>query len=209
MIANEVRERSITEVLHFTTNRGFLGILSQGRVLPNSKLHKEDTLAFIFQQNSQSRKEKNPIWLDYINLSISRLNHEFFSYSQYLHRNDEMFWVVLSFFPNILEHDGVFFTTTNNIYPSCKRAEGHDGLVNMFSNPIEGKYQQKFYRNEGCLPSWTTCEQAEVLYPHELSLQYLDKVYVLDETTRSSVKAQMSLYNKSIATVVDPSVFKR
>lgn len=208
-ISEEVKKRDITEVLHFTTNAGFLGMLAQDQVLPNSKLHKENTLAFIFKQNSESRKEKNPKWLDYVNLSISRLNHEFFGYSQYIHRNTEMFWIVLSFSSKILEHNDVYFTTTNNIYPSCTRSQGFDGFVRMFSDPIEGKYQAKFFRDKDHSPSWTTCEQAEVLYPEGLSLEFINKIYVLDEATKSSVKAQMSLYDKSIETVVDPSVFKR
>lgn len=206
-IADEVSTRGITEVLHFTTNSGFLGMLSQAQVLPNSKLHQEDLLAFIFKQNSQTRKEKNVKWLDYVNLSISKLNHEFFSYSKYIHRDTEMFWVVLSFSPQILEHDEVFFTTTNNIYPSCKRSQGDEGFINMFNNPIEGKFQAKFFRGDKHLSSWTTCEQAEVLYPEGLSLDYLNKIYVLNEDSKSCVKAQMSLYNKSIETVVEPSVF--
>ncbi|WP_025822354.1 DarT ssDNA thymidine ADP-ribosyltransferase family protein [Shewanella marina] len=209
IIIDEVNQRDITEVLHFTTNSGFLGMLAQSQVLPNSKLHKEDTLAFIFKQNSESRKEKNPKWLDYINLSVSKLNYEFFGYSQYIHRGVDMFWVVLSFSTEILEHEGVFFTTTNNIYPSCNRSQGYKGFVDMFNNPIEGKFQVKYYRSDEHLPSWTTCEQAEVLYPDGLSFEYLKKIYVPDEASKSCVKAQMSLYNKSIETLVDPSVFKR
>ncbi|WP_318518959.1 DarT ssDNA thymidine ADP-ribosyltransferase family protein [Photobacterium leiognathi] len=208
-IIDEANKRGISEVLHFTTNSGFLGILAQSQVLPNSKLHQEDTLAFIFKQNSEARKEKNKKWLDYVNLSVSKLNFEFFGYSQYIHRNADMFWVVLSFSIEILEHEGVFFTTTNNIYPSCKRSQGYNGFAAMFSNPIEGKFQAMFYRSDEHLSSWTTCEQAEVLYPEGLSLDYIEKIYVPNEAAKSCVKAQMSLYNKSIETVIDPSVFKR
>ncbi|MEZ8709326.1 DarT ssDNA thymidine ADP-ribosyltransferase family protein, partial [Vibrio alginolyticus] len=97
----------------------------------------------------------------------------------------------------------------NNIYPSCIRSEGYEGFVNMFDNPIEGKFQRKFFRGDEHLSSWTTCEQAEVLYPEGLSLEYLDKIYVPNEAAKSCVKAQMSLYNKNIETLVEPSVFKR
>lgn len=208
-ISDQVESRGITEILHFTTNTGFLGMLSQGQVLPNSKLHKENTLEFIFQQNSQTRKEKNPKWLDYINLSVSRLNHEFFSYSQYIHRNKDMYWVVLSFSPEIMSHQGIYFATTNNIYPSCKRGQSVEDFEAMFKNPVEGLRQRDFYREDSHLPSWTTCVQAEVLYPDGLSLEHLNRIYVYDEKTKPCVNAQMMLYNHSIETVVDPSVFNR
>ncbi len=208
-ISDLVVSRGITEILHFTTNTGFLGMLSKGQVLPNSKLHKEDTLAFIFQQNSQSRREKDPKWLDYINLSVSKLNHEFFGYSQYIHRNKDMYWIILSFSPEIMSHQGVYFATTNNIYPSCKRGQDAEGFEEMFKNPVEGLRQRDIYRGSSHLPSWTTCEQAEVLYPDKLSFEYLNRIYVCDEETKPCVNAQMMLYNHSIETVVAPSVFNR
>ncbi|MDN2667471.1 DarT ssDNA thymidine ADP-ribosyltransferase family protein [Vibrio sp. 14N.309.X.WAT.E.F5] len=208
-ISKLVEAKEITEILHFTTNTGFLGMLSQKQVLPNSKLHQEDTLEFIFQQNSQSRREKNAKWLDYINLSISKLNHEFFGYSQYIHRHKDMYWVVLSFSPQIMSHQGVYFTTTNNIYPSCIREQGVEGFEKMFNDPIEGLRQRDFYRNGSHLPSHTTCEQAEVLYPAGLSLEYLNRIYVCNEESKSCVNAQMMLYNNAIETVVAPSVFNR
>ncbi len=204
-----VEDKGITEILHFTTNAGFLGMLSKGQVLPNSRLHKEDTLEFIFKQNSETRREKDPKWLDYINLSVSRLNHEFFGYSQYIHRNKDMYWVVLSFTPEIMSHQGVYFATTNNIYPSCKRGQGTQGFEEMFKNPVEGLRQQDVYRGDSHLPSWTTCKQAEVLYPDGLSLDYLNRIYVCNEETKPCVNAQMMLFNKSIETVVAPSVFNR
>ena len=208
-VSELAENKGITEVLHFTTNTGFLGMVSKGQVLPNSKLHKEDTLAFIFQQNSQTRKEKNPKWLDYINLSISRLNHEFFDYSQYIHRNKDMYWVILSFSPEILSHQGVYFTTTNNIYPSCLRGQDTEGFEAMFKDPIEGKFQQNIFRGDSHLPSWTTCEQAEVLYPDGLPFEYLNRIYVCNEETKPCVSAQMMLYNHSIEIVVAPGVFNR
>ncbi len=57
-ISEIVKARGITEVIHFTTNHGMLGILVTNALLPNSKLKEEDTLAFIFKQNSETRKEK-------------------------------------------------------------------------------------------------------------------------------------------------------
>lgn len=78
MIDKIVSDKKITEILHFTTNSGLLGILATGAVLPNTELKSEDTLAFIFKQNSAERKEKNREWLKYVNLSVTKLNQAFF-----------------------------------------------------------------------------------------------------------------------------------
>ncbi|NNN80889.1 DarT ssDNA thymidine ADP-ribosyltransferase family protein [Vibrio sp. 11-4(1)] len=208
-ISEIVKARGITEVIHFTTNHGMLGILVTNALLPNSKLKEEDTLAFIFKQNSETRKEKNRKWLDYVNLSISKLNQSFYDYSEYRHRAQEMFWVILSFSPDILEHEGVYFATTNNIYPSCKRGIGAEALEFMFADPVEGFYQNLFYRNEEHKDSWTTCEQAEVLYPDSLALDYLNHIYVKDEISKHGVKAQMSALNyKELSVIVAPEKFK-
>ena len=79
MIKCAAEKKGINEVLHFTTNYGLLGMLAKNALLPNSELKEENTLAFIFKQNSEQRKEKNRDWLNYCNLSISKINKEFFS----------------------------------------------------------------------------------------------------------------------------------
>lgn len=206
-IANKIIERDIKEVIHFTTNTGFLGMIFKKNILPNSKLKAENTLAFIFQQNSEKRKEKNLVWLSYINLSISKLNSSFFDYSKYIHRNKDMYWVILSFSPEIMTHNGVYFTTTNNIYPSCTRGEGISAFNAMFNDPVEGLRQKMFPRTRLHKDSWTTCEQAEILYPNELSLSYLNKIYVHSESDKHSVCAQMRLFNFSVPVEVSPNTF--
>lgn len=206
-VSELAKKRGIEEVIHFTTNHGMLGILVKNALLPNSKLKEEDTLAFIFKQNSQTRKEKDRIWLNYVNLSISKLNQSFYDYSANRHRAQDMFWVILSFSPEILSHEGVYFATTNNIYPSCKRGKGAEAFESLFANPVEGLYQKLFYRNEGHKDSWTTCEQAEVLYPNILGLEYLNHVYVKDEASKHAVKAQMSALNRKLNVIVAPEKF--
>lgn len=203
-----IENRGVREILHFTTNLGLLGILRTGSVLPNSQLKEEDTLAFIFQQNSQKRKEWEKKWLDYVNLSVTKLNFEFFEYSRFVHKNKDIYWAILSFSPDILMDSGVYFTTTNNIYPSCTRGMGVDGFERMFADPIEGKYQKKIYREQSHLPSQTTCEQAEVLYPGRLSLCHLIKIYVLDSVDKASIMGQLAALDLVLDVDVCPNKFR-
>lgn len=202
-----VEERGIKEILHFTTNHGILGILATNALLPNSKLKEEDTLAFIFKQNSATRRERDRVWLDYVNLSVTKLNQSFYDYSENRHKDSDIFWAILSFSPKILSNEGVYFTTTNNIYPSCRRGVGTSGLEAMFNNPVEGYYQQMYPRTDEHQDSWTTCEQAEVLYPNSLSLEFLDCIYVKDDASKHGVMAQMAALNKKFSVIVAPEKF--
>ncbi|MBH0058497.1 DUF4433 domain-containing protein [Pseudoalteromonas sp. SWXJZ94C] len=195
-IEKAARERGINEVIHFTTNEGLVGILHSEKILPNARLQKEDTLEFIFKQNSEKRKERDLNWLNYINFSLTKVNSTFFSYSQYRRQSDEIFWVIIAFSTEVLDHLGVYFTTTNNIYPSNIRKEGMSGFENMFSDVIEGRFQQTIARDQSHLPSWTTCEQAEVLYPNECSIEHLSKIYVKNEEHKHSVKAILAGLDK-------------
>ncbi len=207
-ISDIAQQKGVKELIHFTTNSGLLGILAKGGVLPNAHLTKEDTLAFIFKQNSASRKERDKRWLNYINLSISKVNNSFFSYSQYIHKDSDVCWIILSFSTDTLNQEGVYFTTTNNIFPSCKRGEGEAAFINMFAPSIEGKFQKKFCRTTQHMPSWTTCEEAEVLFPEFLTLDYLQKIYVPNLDVKRIVIAQLSAFNSIYEICVAPEKFK-
>lgn len=203
-----IKSKGINEILHFTTNQGLLGVLRTGAVLPNSKLKKEDTLAFIFQQNSLKRRERDSKWLNYVNLSVTKLNFEFFEHSQNVHQYSDIYWVILSFSPEIIMDSGVYFTTTNNIYPSCLRGERVECFERMFRDPIVGKYQKVISRGSSHLPSWTTCEQAEILYPGRLTLEHLVKVYVSNFEDKASIMAQLAVLGLVLDVEVCPNKFR-
>ncbi len=200
-------EKGINEIIHFTTNAGLLGILTEEAILSNAELKESDTLAFIFWQNSEQRKERNQKWLNYVNLSVSKLNQEFFSYSEYRHSGEQLFWVILSFSTQLLDDAGIYFATTNNIYPSCIRGEGIDAFNGMFAPSIEGKFQKTFNRTSTHLSSWTTCEQAEILYPNSVPLRYLQKIYVRDVGSRRAVMAQLMALDKTFEVCIAPEKF--
>lgn len=172
-----IKRRGITEVLHFTTNEGLLGILYTRSVKSRQKLPKEKTLEYIYQPNAVFRKDKD--WLNYINLSISRINYQFFDVSaNRWHRDRNVWWCVLSFDPAILFHSGVYFTTTNNMYTGVRRDTGEKGLQALFDSLII-QWAGKIVNRDSDLPAkFPTCSQAEVLYPGELSTKFLQRVYV-------------------------------
>jgi hypothetical protein len=192
-----IENRKIEEVLHFTTNHGLVGIFSVGKILSRDQLSTEKTLEYVIKYNSKFRSDDSR-WIPYVNLSVSRINYSFFGYSQTWHRDRNDFWVILAFNSEILKHDDVVFTTTNNIYSrQCKRALGAEGLEQMFNLTVLSKHGQPVERNSLTPSNLTTCEEAEVLYPKAIDLKYLNKLYVKDEETYVLVQAALS-FNESL-----------
>lgn len=184
-IAEEIQRRGIDEILHFTTNRGIVGTLFSGALLSRQQLPHEKYLEHVLHVNSASRPEaaeffdKSQNWLDYVNLSISEINRRFFEFSQGWHEDADIWWGILAFDPVLMTHDGVVFTTTNNSYEHCVRRDGLAGLNLLFEPRIRRKQTWTVQRvgREDRLP---TCEQAEVLYPRQVSTVLLRRIYVME-----------------------------
>lgn len=175
------RERGITDIVHFTTIKGALGVLASGALQSRAILPEAKYLEHVYRPNADFRKDA--AWLGYVNLSVSRINDWMFDSSVRWHCDEDVSWVVLAFGPAILGHPGVVFTTTNNIYPRCRRAEGLDGFNSLFADTVLGKYDEVHDR-AGKLDCWPTDRQAEVLYPRELPCRHLRRIDVqLAETT--------------------------
>ena len=155
--------------------KGVVGILAVRALKSRARLPEDEYLEHVYQPNAQLRKDQ--AWLDYVNLSIERINDWMFETSLRWHVADNNPWVVLSFNPQILAHPGVVFTTTNNIYPACRRAEGLVGFSAMFADLVRGYYGTMYDRNNK-KPAWPTDRQAEVLYPGELSCAHLQRIDV-------------------------------
>ena len=87
---------------------------------------------------------------------------------------------MLVFSAEVLTHPRVAFAAKNNIYPACIRAKGLAGLKQMFAATVVGRYGRRHDRGDK-LPAWPTDRQAEVLYPGELSCDYLIRIAVQTE----------------------------
>ena len=174
-------DRDVADVVHFTTTKGALGVLASSALKSRKRLPETKYLEHVYRPNADFRKDA--AWLDYVNLSVSRINDWMFGSSVRWHSDEDVSWVVLAFDPEILGHPGVVFATTNNIYPSCRRAEGLAGFNSLFADTVVGKYGGVHDRG-GKSDCWPTDRQAEVLYPGELSCRHLLRIDVqLAETT--------------------------
>lgn len=211
-LQEEILNRGISEVVHFTTHLGVLGTLANGALLSRHRLPREDYLQHILHVNSIFRPEeseffdKSQNWLDYVNLSLSEINRRFFDVSQRWHCSSEVWWAVLAFDSSVLSHD-VVFATTNNGYEHCIRERGLKGFQDLFVPMIRRKASWCAHRRERP-PQLATCEQAEVLYPGELSTQHLKTIYVREGDHCDQVKAWLlDFHYNHIDVLISPEKF--
>ena len=169
------------------------------------RLSEDKYLEHVYRPNAALRKDTQ--WLDYVNLSIERINNWMFKTSTQRHARDSNPWVVLSFVPKILAHCGVVFTTTNNIYPACTREEGLAGFSRMFADTVHGRYNEIHDRIDK-RPAWPTDRQAEVLYPGELSCDYLQRIDVQMEDVVDMISGALGGLNLSVPVRHAPEVFE-
>jgi len=173
-IVEEAQERGVTEVLHFTTTKNLVGILASS-VKCRNLVSADHYVKAVYDPNCANRSG-DAEWTGYVNASISRINTWMFGSSQRWHTKEEARWVILAFDPVILGHPGVVFTTTNNVYEVCERAEGLEGFKMIFEEGVVG-YRGPITRHS-LDPRYPTDHCAEVLYPVELSLEHLNTIYV-------------------------------
>jgi hypothetical protein len=212
-IEEAIRQRGITEVLHFTTNRGLVGSLAKSALLSRRALPSDDYLEHVLHPNAHQRPEESAMfdkredWLDFVNLSVSEINRRFFNVSERWHQDASVWWVILSFDAAIMTHRGVYFATTNNGYTLCNRAAGIEGFEKLFSSPVQRKpnWAVSRYSRPQTLP---TCEQAEVLYPERVSIEYLRRIYVRTEDERDIVRGFMREFGLAdVAVDLNPRKF--
>lgn len=213
-LAAAIAATGVEEVVHFTTNRGLVGILAENAILSRRQLPENKYLENVAYNNSKFRPEESAMfdksedWLDYINLSISEINSHFFDISRSWHRNNDVWWVILAFAPDILKIDGVYFGTTNNKYDLCDRARGEAGFRAMFNDPIP-RLRGWFAKRMGRAPHLATCQQAEVLYPVRLGLESLRRIYVSEPDQYDVVRGWLREWEKqAVEVIISPQKFE-
>lgn len=189
-VAEIVRERGIEQVLHFTTNRALAGILVKG-LLSRQQLPESKYLEHVYRPTASVRKDV--AWLDYVNLSISRLNWEYFDHARRWHADRDVWWCALVLDPAVLSLDGVTFATTNNIYSGCERGTGAEGLEAMFAPRVCRWAGKCVERSDGMPRSWTTCHQAEALVPEAVSVEYLRGICVATDAHADIAASQCDI----------------
>lgn len=203
-IVRAAAERGITSMVHFTRTIGLRGILSTGAVKSRRDLPEEDRVRHVYEANAYDRS-RDLDWHDYINLSVTKINKHMFNYSKDWHQEDR--WVILVFDPKVLGDPGVVFCTTNNAYPVVNRCRGIQGFEQMFAPQVPWGNQGSIYTRTNQNSNQPTDPQAEILYPFELSLEYLKTLIVRDELTYEEVFGICSHFPYDPCIAIKPGAF--
>lgn len=203
-----IAEREISQLLHFTTNRGALGILTSKSLKPRSELADDPQLEKIFYPNAADRS-RDAAWHGYVNLSISNINERFFGIcANNWHRDKDFWWAVFSIRPEVMLHEGVYFTTTNNMYSGVLREQGEKGLASLFAPNVLRWTGNVVTRDISQRPDTPTCNQAEVLYPGSLSTTYVQRIYVRSSEYADELAGQMAMSgHDQLEIAVEPKLF--
>lgn len=207
----ELDRRGVTEARHFTTSRGLLGVLTDGRVLSRQHLAREADLRLIAMNNCYRRWDSD--WFGHVNLSIQRINGFLYGISSasWHTGKDGLWWAVLGFDRTVLAHPGVVFATTNNgHYSVVKRAPGVAGLRALYADEVAtySSNRRIVVRRTALTASQTTCPQAEALYPEAVDTLWLRTVYVPRPELADTVHGWFTATNHTpVEVVFDPEAF--
>jgi len=179
-------------------------------VKPSQDLSQNHRLEYILKINCPNRS-RDLEWLNYVSLSITCVNKYFFNISKKWHKNDVAWWCILSFRPEIITHSGVVFCTTNNAYTKVvKRGCDVTGLEGLFADTIVEYESGTTARRHPSMPSnQPTSIQAEILYHRELSLDYLQRIYVNEVEHASAIEGQWAICSDKpcVECVMKPELF--
>ena len=206
-ISDIISARNINEIVHFTTNKGLIGVLATKFLKARSHLKNEQYLEFILHENSKFRSDLE--WVDYISLSVTRMNTSFFNQCTRWHADIQ--WCAICISASVLGDKGVVFTTTNNIYrDSVIRTEGPQGLEAIFAPSISGRYGLLCNRGSAVPDNVPTDIQAEVLYPNQISIDYIQRIVVRTDNDADEMCGitNLFLHSSHIPVIVDPDFFK-
>lgn len=211
-ISEIIESRGIERIVHFTTNLGALGVLATKSLKSRARLREDELLANVAKLNAKDRS-RDTKWHDFVNLSITNINTSFFGASAWEHRDKDYWWCILAFDPTILTHAGVWFATTNNMYSGVVQKQGAEGLNALFSPTITQwhtyKEHRKVTRPDSFSANQTTCLQSEVLYPGQISTQYLHTIYVKDHESADELSGQIAAVAHPRVTIeVRPDLFQ-
>jgi hypothetical protein len=196
------RRRGVSELLHYTTQKGVHGTIAKGALLSRAQLDGEEYLAHI---REPVWPRKDPQWVNHISLSVTSTNALLFAQSRYHYPT--LWWAVFAVSPEILDDADVVFTTTNNIFPYVKRDVGVVGFEAMFADPVVGRYATVQTR-AGLDTAQPTDRAAEVLYPGRISTNHVQTIYVIEPHHRHVILAWCEAHDHAdLAVEVRPDVF--
>jgi hypothetical protein len=210
---NEIEERGITHLIHFTPTINLMGIFEHGKILSRAMLERfdietSDIFDYVEFTDTMRYDDKN-----YINLSIQHPNHFLFSrFQQKTCESSHISWCILKIDVNYICNNDTLFSVTNAANSHNKRVIGITGEFAKFRLMFTDNLQVITFNNQRTLKrgalsrKYTTDEQAEVLVKNEIPLADVQQICFKSEAECAAAKAALSLYDTR-KFMVDPTLF--
>lgn len=207
-IRNEILQRRITRLCHFTPSRNLAHIASgKEGILATKNLEKDERK--IFTPTDLKRLDGHE---DYISCSIEYPNVWYFDKAQ---AREMLFkdWVILFIDPRYLWLPGTRFCPRNAAASYGRNVlEGEQGFLSLFGDSIIGAGNRTFRRSATHLPCCPTDDQAEILIPDQIAKKDILAIGVKTETQakNETVRFQlMSLPTDSFRFIITPDLFEK
>lgn len=210
---NEIEQRGIEHLIHFTPAINLLSIFEQDKLLSRSLLERFDidqTDIFDYVEFTDEIRFDDK---SYINLSIQHPNSFLFNrFRQKTAEESHMFWCVLKINKKYIYQTDTLFSVTNVANSHNKRNVGVTGDIEkfrmLFANSLQivTSYNSRTVSRNNLPTKYPTDEQAEVLVKNEIFVNDILQVCFKDENDLAIGKAALSDYNTSNF-VVDASLF--
>jgi len=210
---NELVERDIKYLIHFTPTINLMSIFEQGKILSRALLEKFDidqTDIFDYIQFTDDIRFDDK---QYINLSIQHPNHFLFNrFQQKTKEHTHINWCILKIEKKYIYYAETLFSVTNAANGFNKRNVGVSGDIQkfkmMFSDNLKivTSTSSRIISRNQLNAKYPTDEQAEVLVKYEIAVDDIMQICFKDEHDLAAGKAALNGYDTS-KFVVDNSMF--
>jgi hypothetical protein len=212
---DEIAERGITRLVHFTSTENLLSIFHEKKILSRSRLESEnvsyqDTLDLMDFNDGLRYDDKS-----YINLSIEHPNVKLFNaFKRNAKENIYIYWCVITLDTSLIYQENTLFSVTNAANGANKSYI--NGSLNTFramfapALQITTSYNSSILsRQNGLLAKYPTDIQAEVLAKDEIDVSFIKNIYFPSEEEKQFCETAFLMERLSIDKfIVDKSLFK-
>ena len=210
---NEIKNRSIEYLVHFTPTLNLLSILEQKKLLSRSVLESLDIKQYDILDYVKFTDDVRYDDKSYLNLSISSPNTFLFSKFRDKTSSDmSIKWCVIKIDPKHIYDSETLFSVTNAASSSAKYQFGISGDIDkflmLFSDElnINSRNGVRQIVRRGIQNKFPTDLQAEVLIKHSIPEESIISVCFETQNDLAETKAAMSEFNTSNF-IVDPKIF--
>jgi len=189
LIQQDAQRRGVTRLCHFTPGRKLMNMLRDTQaILPTTDLRQE--FEHLLDPTDPARLDGRP---DHICCSVQYPNAGYF---QRVVRTTPNFpdWVILGLNPRLLWERPVLFSPRNAAAQyGAFLQEGWAGWQSLFQEAVQGAGGRMFTRDRQMTPNCPTDNQAEVLIPGRIPLDYIEAIIVPNQDALEREQLRFSM----------------